>query len=277
MQVNKIDITYVGISEELIHILLNHRLYNLRTVITVKGKLGREIFKILQRNKIQMIEISKMDEMEVVRKSICTDVVIMYKFGFIIPEDIINAHIFFNIHWGDLRTNRGAHSLRWTILLREPTTKMTLYQIDGVDEGIIVGEETVYVDEKEDVVSLERKMNAQIHKLLEKTYEYLHAEDKCRYEAVYGGQYRKKIQEIDYLIDITRDGYLEILHKINAVKDFGGAVIFIDEKKYRVFDVVLWGDNQLNYEKSDEIKVVNAYTTLNEKIRLLCKEYILIT
>ncbi len=79
------------------------------------------------------------------------NIIVMYKFGMIIPDKYTKKWPFFNIHLGDIRLNRGGHSLRWSILEGNQSTKITIYQIDGLDEGKIVDEIKADITKDDDV------------------------------------------------------------------------------------------------------------------------------
>ena len=232
-----IKVVYIGYSDEIILEILESKEFELAYVISSPNKLNQRTIDLLNKKAIAFYEICNKRELVEAFKGIECELVLIYKFGLIIPDELIKKYDFFNIHWGDLRTNRGAHSLRWTILLGESTTRITLYHIEGIDEGTVVREEAVLVDYNDDVITLPLKMEKKLPLLLSELPKYYYSSDKVKYKKICGGVYRKKIQEADYSIDLDKDDYLTILHKINCVKDFGGATIHINGILYRAYDV----------------------------------------
>lgn len=231
--------TYIGFSNDIIKLFLKDERYALRYVITSSNRLSEDTINELVEHNIQLFKVNNKSDLVRAFDSIECDIVLIYKFGMIIPDEIVNRYEMYNIHCGDLRTNRGAHSLRWTILLGESATKITLYQIDGVDEGIVIDEPDVPVTECDDVISIADKMDKYLPVLLSSLYKYHGSNDKSNYKRIENGIYRKKIKESDYHIDLETDSYEKICRKINCVKDFGGATIDVDGKKYRAYDVRL--------------------------------------
>lgn len=265
-----IKTAYIGFSDELINLLLNDDRYELCYVITCPGRLWSSTRETIKEKGIEFCEVSKKGDLYGAFENMECDLALIYKFGLIIPDEIVKSLEMYNIHWGDLRTNRGAHSLRWTILLNQKETKITLYQIDGVDEGVVVKEIGVPVDEFDDIISLELKMEQYLPELLSELYIYHYCNSKDRYNRIEDGIYRNKIQEQDYRIDMDVDNYNVILHKINCVKDFGGATIIINDKVYRAYDIDLV-DNMDDTKNED---VIYKATENGKFMRIFYKEYI---
>lgn len=258
----KIDITYIGYSEAMIRAILQCHNLNLKGVISGSGKLSEDIMKQLTEKKIEYNEIDEKKEIYNLRKWITSSYVLMYKFGFIIPRDIISNYIFFNIHQGDLRNSRGAHSLRWAIMNGEKEVTLTLYVVNGIDEGYVVTEKKVCVHQTDDYLTMDKKMDKQLDELLE---EVLLWDEKKEYPFIEKGRYMRKLEEMDYTINLETDDYLMMKRKVNAVKDFGGAVVHINEKKYRVHDV--------NKEMNNIRNGIKIETRKKEKVTLEVTEF----
>lgn len=226
-------ISYVGYSDHMIDLLLADRRFQVMSVITGKDKLDTLTRKKIKEKGVSFFEVSSNNELLNLRREFFYDAVIMYEFGLILPKEITLGANIYNIHPGDIDTNRGAHPVRWTILLGEPETKMTMYKIEGIDEGYIVGEVTSFVDEDDDYLSLRKKMEEHLPWLLDRFM------DVCTHKAQIGrlsknGTYRRKVEESDYRIDLEKDTYSVVKRKINAMIDFGGAVLMSGGRKYRV-------------------------------------------
>ena len=271
MSIKQYETVYIGFSDELIEEILADERYILKDVVTTKGKLADKTKRILSDKSIVLHEIESKGELVNVIETIRCELVLIYKFGMIIPEKYTSERPFFNIHLGDIRLNRGGHSLRWSILDGDKSTKITLYQIDGVDEGIIVDEVEVDISDEDDIVTLANKMDFKLKVLLNSLYLYLQTDFKGGYYTVRNGIYKKKMTPDDYRIDTYLDDYYVVKRKIACMKDFGGAIIDIDGKTYRAYSVVK-SDN-------DGLSKLNEYGITVKKENSICytiyyKEYI---
>lgn len=117
VKMEKIQITYIGFSEELIEILLFSEKFELVSVILQAERINNKLTDLLDKKGIQHYFIHDKSDLANLKKWIKSDVVLMYKFSWIIPEKIVGEYKIFNIHPGELRNNRGAHPFTWSILL----------------------------------------------------------------------------------------------------------------------------------------------------------------
>lgn len=263
-------VTYIGYSNKMIESLIRHEHIDLVSVITKSGVLGDKEKLILNARKIHVYEMND-DSIYKMREHILTDKVLIYKFGYIIPRDIIERHDFYNVHPGCLDNNRGAHPLRWTILLGESRTYMSLYKITGIDEGYLISKEEIEVGDS-DYKELDKKMDSKIDITLTHLTAFW---DKGRIEDLVlkkSGIYRRKVKEEDYTIDLSKDTFISIQRKIRAVCDFGGAVWYQNGVKYRVNQILAWSDSfGRDYGRNGMSKVV--FEKDGRKYAMICDKY----
>ena len=255
------DITYIGYSDEIIKIILNNSKIALKKVITSIKKLQDDTLKLLNEKGINCSYVANKQDIYNITEQIKTTYVLIYKFAYIIPKNIIDQFIFFNIHPGDLLTNRGAHPIRWSILNGDRETKLTLYKISGIDEGFVIGEVKINILEEDNYITIDRRMNENLNKLIEKLIYY---DSNKPYPLIQEGKYNRKVEEKDYCINLKTDDYFFIKRKINSVIDFGGAVICLDNKKYRVSSV--------SYQRQEE-NTIKVETCMNENIILTIENF----
>ena len=165
-------VTYIGYSSEIIEYLFSRNDIEIEYVITKIGMINHEIINMMKKENIEIKYVEKRQDLYDIPEKYYKNVVLIYKFGIIIPDDIIKKGSFFNIHFGDLRTNRGAHSLRWSILLRDTETKMSIYKIDGVDEGLVISENDVFIDDLDNIITLEKKMEDKFRELIDALFKF---------------------------------------------------------------------------------------------------------
>ena len=236
-----IEITYIGYSDKMISLLLKDKRFTVKSVVSKNNAVSQKNIDFLEKNNIFYVLDDDSSHLESYIKS---DVCLIYKYGHIISKAIIDNHSFFNIHPGSIRTNRGAHPVRWSVLLGDECTYLSLYKIDGIDEGLLVNEYKLDIVDLnyEEVDSL---MDQNLGKITASLADFLSGKiNPAELETVKKGTYRKKVAEADYTIDLTNDSKEIILQKINAVSDFGGAVVFHNDIKYRVGKVYSVEDYQ---------------------------------
>lgn len=225
-----IEIGFFGFNEVAIVELINSDKFNLKYIVTQKNRLSVTANKLLQVLEIPVIEIENKNELFNIRELVETaEMVLICFFGIIVPKEIYQNIPCFNIHTGDLHTNRGPYPLVWDILLDKEKSFSTLYRLgEKVDTGEIVSVCSVDVEREDNIDTLTAKLDRLITVHLDKLCEY---DENKNYEIVKEGIYRKKVDEDDILIEAS-DSYDEINRKIRAQSKYGGA--FLDWKGYKL-------------------------------------------
>lgn len=227
------EITYIGYSLEMIRLLINSTYFKVICIITKEGVLSKGFKKKLISDNIYISEVDDNNIENIIKTRVC----LIYKYRHIIKKNVIEQHVFFNIHPGSIRDNRGAHPVRWSILLGNKFTYMTLYRIMGIDEGEVIHECKLRIRGL-NYLEVDLLMNSKIDESLKYLQKYFEKNESKHYKIVLNGKYRRKIEEKDYTIDLEKDTVKQIRRKINSVKDFGGAVLFINGDKYRAKEVL---------------------------------------
>lgn len=227
-------VTYLGYSVEMLKYLQESRYFSVVNAVGVKGRVSDEQKQYILEQGIEYRELGQKKDLysieDMLQKS---DIIIVYKFEYIIPEEFINKYSFFNFHGGNLKTNRGAHAVVWSILNQEKETCLTLYQLTGgIDVGIVLGEYYVEIEQEDTTISLNKKLRLGIPELLCKLEAYLNGTIKGK--MITEGEYRRKVKETDYTININKDSFEEIIAKINSQIPYNGAVLYLGGIKYRV-------------------------------------------
>lgn len=230
----KFKVTYLGYCVEMLKCLSENSYFTIVNTVGVKGRISDEYIKYISGHEIEYKELEKKSDLylleEMFEKS---DIVIVYKFEYIIPQNLIDKYTFFNFHGGNLKTNRGAHAVVWSILNQEKQTCLTLYKLTGgIDVGIVIGEYYVGIEQDDTPISLNKKLWLGIPELLYSLSEYLNGTIKGKMVAE--GEYRRKIKEEDYTINIYTDNFEKIMAKINSQVAYNGAVVWLEGTKYRV-------------------------------------------
>ena len=232
----KIPITYIGFSEELILFLINSNFFELKCVISQKDRLTPYLLSEIGSRGIPFFFVKSKEDLPSIRSWLKGKIVLMFKFGFILPNELTREIDIFNIHAGDLKTNRGAHSLNWSILLGEKTTCLSLYKVsDKVDLGLLIKTYSVEIFDSDDVQMLEKRLILGLPILIEALHKFLNGQ--LQGINVDDGVYRKKIAMSDYKIDANKDSLEIIQRKINSQRSYSGAVIELNGFRFYVMKV----------------------------------------
>lgn len=226
----------MGFNEEIILEILNNNDFTLSLIITQKNRLSNTMLKLLDVMKIPYYIVeNKMDLLKYEDLYKKVDFILSYCFGIIIPNDIVNNYKCFNIHTGDLRTNRGPYPLVRNILNNDKEAVLTLHRIgQKIDTGKIIGEYKISIEENDDNITLMKKLNNGLSYLLKDLYEY---SDEKLYPIVEDGIYYKKVKYEEIFIN-ENDKYSEINKKIRAQKSYGGALVKYNNYMIRISEII---------------------------------------
>ena len=166
---------------------------------------------------------------------------LIYQLDILVPSDLTETYRLFNLHRGDLMTNRGPNPDVWPILRGDSDTAISLHQInENVDSGIFLDEYRVSIELEDDVPTIRSKLEKGLPALLNSLSKHLHGDLLGR--ALCGGVYLPWVRNKDITINIESDSIDEIQRKIRSQKTYNGAIVFNDkgEKKYvtRLLEVI---------------------------------------
>lgn len=233
----KMDIGYIGFSEKVIYMLMNSECFNVVGVVWEEARyISDGLIKVLHEKGITLYRVSNKDQAAEAIGKIACEQYLLYQFHYILPEGIVKRYKVFNIHPGNLRTNRGANPLIWTLLLREKNACVSLYRInEKIDCGFLVAEMYIPIDDEDNSKTLPIKVENAIPDLIKQLYNHLTKETPAT--LIEGGIYRRRIQESDYTIDLKSDSLEMMLAKIRSQAAYRGAVLEIDDIKFFVTEV----------------------------------------
>jgi len=232
----KTNIAFMGYSDQCIGVLSDSHIFNLVAVITETGKLVQATIDRLNKAEIPIFFVEKTDDVINAIKTINVRLFLIYKFRYIIPPETIKDNNIFNIHPGDLRNNRGANPLSWSILLGHKSTCLSLHKIDErIDMGLLLAEYSVSVFETDDIKKLECRLNQGLEYLINELFNFL--ANKYSGEHIVSGIYRRRIEEKDYTIDLQNDTFDVMKRKIYSQKSYRGAVLKVGGYAFYVNDI----------------------------------------
>lgn len=255
-------VAYWGYSDRMLMELINSSMFELDYVLSVKSRINSTYLDLLERNEIRHSFIENKSDLLGYKHLLSElDCIIMYKFEFIIPDTFIQSGKIVNFHGGSLTQNRGAHAVVRSILNRDKTTCLSLYELTGgIDEGILIEEYPVEIFETDTLDSLNRKLADGIPELLKNLGEYLSGNRKGR--LIEGGVYLPKVTEEDYTIHLDTDSPEIISAKIRSQSSYKGAVLYYMGKKYYVREMLPSDKNELSSEDTFILEIQKDGETL---------------
>ncbi|WP_440934658.1 hypothetical protein [Candidatus Pelagibacter sp.] len=160
----------------------------------------------------------------------------IYQLDMLVPAILTEKYNFFNLHRGNLKTNRGPNPDIWPILLGHKSTSITLHKINSrIDLGIAIDWYDVEISNNDSVNDVIKKLEKGLPKLIESTYLFILG--KLKGENIEDGIYRPWVTEQDFTIDLTTDSMDTIDQKIRSQKNYNGAIFFHNGKKKYVINV----------------------------------------
>lgn len=255
------QIIYFGYSDNMVKAIADSKDFQLMGVIGQKHKADKTFSdKVIDMG----IPYSEAETSYDLQKqldlwNINPDAIIMFKFGIIVSPFLINKYNIFNVHPGNLKTNRGATPVNWSILLGEKNTCLSLHKInEKIDQGELIKEFFVDIEEKDSPSILQSKLETKLDSVLLTLNDYLNGNIKTT--PINGGIYRKRLIKSDYTINLNADTKEEIKGKINSQRDFKGAVLIENGTEHYIVD---YEDKDKN---SPELYLINSE---REKIKVL--------
>jgi len=234
-------IIYIGTSSNIISIISNLTAFDLAIVICEKKRITQKYEEAVKNCNVKIQKFDTLNEFREIVFSYnpLSHIFLIYQFDFIVPTDIVSRYTMFNLHAGNMKLNRGAHPIIWSILNGETKTELSLHLInEKIDQGTLLGTYSVPIMQDDTPEKIKKNMENGIPKLLEKINFFL--DGSINGEEIHGGIYHKKITEEDYTIDIHQDNKKNIENKIRSQSQYNGAIIYINKKKCYVKKIICW-------------------------------------
>ena len=244
---DRISIVYIGNLPDMIRILTDSKKFMIKAVVCESKKRTLELEDVAQKANLSLFDVKNKAELESVLIKENISVAVMYDFGIIIPQTVIEQINIFNFHPGSLRTNRGSSPLNWAVLLGEKTTEMSLHKISAeIDMGELVSTSVCYLEYKDTPGTLRKKLEQRIPDMLTDLYEYLKGNRHGK--LIEEGIYRRRIEEKDYTINPETDTLLQVNAKIHSQAAYQGAIGECNGEKIYI---KCWGDFEKVFGSND--------------------------
>lgn len=186
----------------------------------------------------------------------------IYQLDMLVPADLALDRPFFNVHRGNLMTNRGPTPDIWPILDGDSQSTISLHRIDDkVDAGWLVAAADVPITEQDEPRTVWLRMEHHLPMLIESLAEHLQGRRPGK--RLTGGRYRPWVTEADFSIDAAHDERDVIERKIRSQRAYNGALLWNGSERHYVLELLEWGDAAVSCTgsfvvESNTIKVVAA-------------------
>jgi methionyl-tRNA formyltransferase len=237
----KQKVVYIGTSHTIVEKIVQHPSFDLQQIICESKRVKEIHLETAQQFDLPLIEFNDKSHFVEIINSIGADdiIFIIYQLDMIVPRSLTNKFRFFNLHAGNIATNRGAHPIIRSVLNGDTQTELTFHEIDAkIDQGMIVSTFPVDVTKEDNPATIKAKMETGIPLLLDALNQYL--KEELAGTKADGGKYYKPISEIDFTIDVFADSKETIENKIRSQVQYFGAVVHHDDVKYNVNQLLDW-------------------------------------
>lgn len=236
-------VTYMGYNERMVESILSSDDFELRQVVYVPRRVNEKFLSLVEENGIEVLTLVEKADLKKLPAFIPKEnIVLMYKFEFILPQSLVNEYKIINFHGGRLKTNRGSHPIAWTILNQEKETVFSMYQLTGgIDLGLLIGEYNVNLDGSETPITLNSKLQDGIPNLLKRLNSYLEGEKlNPSPQLIEAGNYNRKVKQEDFTIDPIIDDFNSAYAKVRSQVGYDGAYCKVDDNTFLVkkWDVI---------------------------------------
>ena len=202
----KQKVVYIGTSHTIVEKIVNHPLFDLQQIICESKRVKEIHLQTAQQFNLPLTQFNNKSHFSEIIESLGSEeiIFIIYQLDMIVPGGLTNQFRFFNLHAGNIASNRGAHPIIRSVLNGDSHTELTFHEIDAkIDQGMIVSTFPVEISKEDNPATIKANMESGIPLLLNALDQYLKGEISGT--KAEGGTYYKPISEMDFTIDLFSD------------------------------------------------------------------------
>nr|WP_316640662.1 hypothetical protein [uncultured Roseateles sp.] len=161
----------------------------------------------------------------------------IYQLDMLVPADLALSYAFYNVHRGDMMSNRGPTPDIWPILDGASQSAISLHRIDDkVDAGWLIDAVPVELTAQDDPKSVCARMERHLPRLLGSLSAHLRGARPS--QQLLGGRYRPWVTEADFTIDLHRDSPEVMDRKIRSQRPYNGALLWHGSQRHYVVELL---------------------------------------
>lgn len=240
-------VTYLGYNERMVESILSSNDFELTQVVYVPRRVNKKFLSLVEDNGIEVLTLEEKSDLQKLQAFIPKEnIVLMYKFEFILPQSLVDEYSIINFHGGYLKTNRGSHPTAWTILKQDKDTVLSMYQLTGgIDLGLLIGEHKVILVGDETPITLNSKLQDGIPSLLKRLNSYFDGQVlEPTPTLIEAGSYNRKVKPEDFTIDPRVDDFNSAYAKVRSQVGYTGAYCKVEDTIYLVTKWAVLDENQ---------------------------------
>lgn len=232
------EIVFIGSSHIGLYSLLESSHFKVLEVFCLANRLTNPLSSLIGKHGLPLKIFSDTKEFRwFVERHSSTMPFFIYQLDMLVPADLCGRYCFYNVHRGNLRTNRGPNPDVWPILNGDTETSLSLHRInDKVDSGILIDSFAISISPDDDTLSLRSRLEKGLPLLIESLYDHLKGVRSGT--VLVNGIYRPWVKESDFTINLLTDSVSVISQKIRSQRQYNGAIILNDGVKYYVVDIL---------------------------------------
>jgi methionyl-tRNA formyltransferase len=217
-------------------------------VVTKKGKpKGRgyslddnEVKRAAEALSIPLVEINSFkDDIVKTLPDYRPDLFVVASFGLIVPKWVLDIPFVgpINVHPSLLPLYRGPSPIQWAILSGDEMTGITLIRMnEKMDEGDVIYQEQVMIEEGENFIDLSERLSAKVAGILPDVFDHIEIKGmmkgtvQCQETATYTPIITKEMGAVDW-----KKSAVEIDRQVRAFALWPTAYTFLDGKMMKIF------------------------------------------
>lgn len=264
-----LDIVFIGTSVTGLQALASASDFQIREVLCDAARVPESLPTIADSLDVPLSVFRGRDGLsQALRRHAPTVAALIYQLDLRVPGDLTDRYKIFNLHRGNLMTNRGAHPEVWSILNGDDIATIALHRInEEFDSGQLIASFDVPLRTDDDVSSLRNRLEGGLPYLLGLLAEHLNGGKPGI--PLSGGIYRPRITEQDFTIDLQRDSLDVIDRKIRSQRTYQGAILDSDGIRYRVAEIA-------SATRHDGVAPPGVRRFINDRLEVLTKDYLVV-
>ena len=236
---NKHQIVFIGSSTIGLKLLNEDLRFNVVNILCMKERIDPSLLHLANKLSIPLkVFINVQNFANIIANYSQNSSFFIYQLDMLVPETLTKKYRFFNLHRGDLLTNRGPRPEIRSILNGDSSSSLSLHKIDEkIDQGTFIDKYETNITKNDTPASLKNKLEKGIPLMINSLHLYLRG--KLPGKKLSAGIYYPWVNEKDFTIDLKSDSLEIISRKIRSQKAYNGAIIIRNGIKYYLKDYFL--------------------------------------
>lgn len=276
MSNDRTNIVFIGSSAIGLQHLIDSNFFTIVDVLCLESRINENLISVASQYGYVINKFKWIDDFRKIIVEFPVEMpFLIYQLDMLVPADLTDVRSFYNIHRGNLFTNRGPNPDIWPILNGDKESSLSLHKInEKIDSGIFIDSYDVSIHPDHDTLQLRKNLEMGLPKLILSLEDYLKGKNKG--SVLTSGIYKPWIKESDFTIDLYKDSIEVMDRKIKSQRQYNGAIVIFENKKYYILDIIKVENISMNEEHSsleygDTFTVKSGQNLITFKINIAPK------